>query len=83
MKPCDHPKSVKEKISPSPSHREIWRLGTLLEHRLTNAGAEGLNGNVQMVKEMACGFLDREHYKIAIYFRCGGLDLHPRVEALA
>jgi hypothetical protein len=26
---------------------------------------------------MACGFRNREHFKIAIYFHCGGLDLYP------
>jgi len=52
-------------------------------HRLTNATAEGLNSKIQMVKEMACGFGNREHYKTAIYFHCGGLDLYPRVEASA
>jgi transposase len=26
---------------------------------------------------MACGFRNREHYKTAIYFHCGGLNLYP------
>ena len=26
---------------------------------------------------MACGFRNREHYKAAIYFHCGGLALYP------
>jgi len=26
---------------------------------------------------MACGFRNRDHYKLAIYFHCGGLDLYP------
>jgi transposase len=26
---------------------------------------------------MACGFRNTEHFKTAIYFRCGGLDLYP------
>ena len=56
---------------------------TYFRHRLTNATAEGLNSKIQMVKEMACGFGNREHYKTAIYFHCGGLDLYPRVEASA
>jgi hypothetical protein len=30
-----------------------------------------------MVKEMACGFRNRGHYRIAIYFHCGGLELYP------
>ena len=52
---------------------------TFFKHRITNATAEGLNSKIQMVKEMACGFRNREHYKLAIYFHCGGLDLYPRL----
>ncbi len=26
----------------------------------------------------ACGFRNREHFKIAIYFHCGGLKLYPK-----
>jgi len=50
---------------------------TFFKHRITNATAEGFNSKIQMVKEMACGFRNREHDKIAIYFHCGGLDLYP------
>jgi transposase len=50
---------------------------TYFKHRISNATAEGLNSKIQMVKEMACGFRNREHYKAAIYFHCGGLDLYP------
>ncbi len=50
---------------------------TFFKHRITNAVAEGLNSKIQMVKQMACGFRNREHFKTAIYFRCGGLDLYP------
>jgi hypothetical protein len=28
-------------------------------------------------KKMAYGFRNREHFKTAIYFHCGGLDLYP------
>jgi transposase len=62
-------------------HAHLDNILTYFQHRLTNAGAQGLNSKIQMMKEMACGFRDREHYKIAIYFHCGGLDLYPRVEA--
>jgi transposase len=51
---------------------------TYFKHRITNAVAEGLNSKIQMVKQMACGFRNRDHYKIAIYFHCGGLDLYPQ-----
>ena len=50
---------------------------TYFRHRVINATAEGLNRKIRMVKEMACGFRNREHYKTAIYFHCGGLDLYP------
>jgi len=50
---------------------------TYFKHRITNATAEGLNSKIQLVKQMACGFRNRDHYKTAIYFHCGGLDLYP------
>ena len=52
-------------------------LLTYFRHRITKSVAEGLNSKIQMVKQMACGFRNREHYKTAIYFHCGGLDLYP------
>ena len=60
--------------------RHIENILTYFKHRISNATAEGLNSKIQMVKEMACGFRNREHYKTAIYFHCGGLDLYPRLE---
>lgn len=50
---------------------------TYCKHKITNALSEGLNSKVQTIKSMACGFRNREHYKMAIYFHCGGLDLYP------
>ena len=46
--------------------------------RLLAERDEGLNSRIQMVKQMACGFRNREHFRTAIYFHCGGLDLYPR-----
>jgi transposase len=60
--------------------RHLPNVMTYFKHRITNALAEGLNSKIQMVKEMACGFRNREHYRTAIYFHCGGLDLYPRLE---
>ena len=64
-------------------HTHLANILTYFQHHVTNATAEGLNSKIQMVKEMACGFRNRQHYKTAIYFHCGGLDLYPRVEAPA
>jgi len=60
--------------------RHLTNLLTYIKHRITNATAEGINSKIQMVKLMACGYRNREHYKAAIYFHCGGLDLYPRAE---
>jgi transposase len=45
---------------------------------VTNATAEGLNAKITAIKNRACGYRNREHFRIAIYFHCGGLDLYPR-----
>ncbi len=46
-------------------------------HRITNAGAEGLNSRIQAIKVSARGYRNREHFKTAIYFHLGGLQLYP------
>jgi transposase len=52
---------------------------TYLIHRITNAVTEGLNAKIQWIKFGARGFRNRESFKTAILFHCGGLDLEPRV----
>ena len=58
--------------------RHIANIVTYYQHPVTNAMAEGLNSQIQKIKSMACGFRNIEHFKTAIYFHCGGLDLYPR-----
>lgn len=43
----------------------------------TNAGAESINAKIQKVKRMACGFRNRDRFRMAIYFHLGGLDMYP------
>lgn len=62
-------------------HRHLPNILTYFKHYLSNATAEGINSKIEMVKQMACGFRNRAHYRTAIYFHCGGLDLYPRQEA--
>jgi transposase len=50
---------------------------TYCRHRVTNAVAEGLNSKIMAIKRRACGYRNKEHFKIAIYFYCGGLNLYP------
>ena len=51
--------------------------------RITNAAAEGLNSKIQTIKKMAYGFRNKEHFKTAIFFHCGGLQLYPGTHAVA
>lgn len=56
----------------------IDNIVTYARHRITNALGEAINGKIEKVKRMACGFRNRSHYRTAIYFHCGGLDLFPK-----
>jgi len=58
-------------------HRHLGNVMTYFRHRITNAMSEGLNSTLQEIKHAARGFRNREHFKTAIYFYCGGLDLYP------
>jgi transposase len=61
----------------------IDNIVTYAKHHITNALGESLNGKIEKVKRLACGFRNRLHYRIAIYFHCGGLDLYPRRSNIA
>lgn len=56
----------------------LWGIVNAIVMRVTNAGAESLNARIQWIKKNACGFRNRERFRNAIYFHCGGLDLYPR-----
>jgi transposase len=57
--------------------RHLHNVLTYFRHRVTNAVAEGLNSKIATVQKRACGYRNRDHFKIAIYFHCGGLNLYP------
>ena len=42
-----------------------------------SARAEGINTKIQEIKRRAHGYRNREHFRLAIYFHLGGLDLYP------
>ncbi|MFC3109585.1 transposase [Undibacterium arcticum] len=60
-----------------PIERHRPNILTYFKHRITNAVAEGLNSKIATVQKRACGFRNRDNFKIAVYFHCGGLDLYP------
>lgn len=47
-------------------------------HGITNAVAEGMNSKIQSIKRRVGGYRNPDNFKTAIYFYCGGLDLHPQ-----
>lgn len=57
--------------------RHLPNVLSYFKHRVTNAVAEGLNSKIATVQKRACGYRNRDHFKIAVYFHCGGLNLYP------
>lgn len=55
-----------------------YNLRVLPGFLITTGAAEGLNSKIMAIKRRACGYRNREHFKTAIYFFCGGLDLYPK-----
>ena len=53
-------------------------LLSYFDHRITSAGAEGLNSRIQAIRVSARGYRNRQHFKTAIFFHLGGLDLYPQ-----
>lgn len=57
--------------------RHFANIITYLKLPITNAGAEGLNSKIQMIKYRARGYRNEDRFERAILFHCGGLDLFP------
>jgi transposase len=58
-------------------NRHLQNVLTYFAHPITNSVAEGLNSKIGTIQKRACGFRNRDHFKIAVYFHCGGLNLYP------
>lgn len=58
--------------------RHIGGLLAHCAHPITNAVTEGLNSKIQSVKSSARGFRNFAHYRIAILFFCGKMEMHPQ-----
>jgi transposase len=63
--------------TPGAIKRHFENIITYLKIRITNAGAEGLNSKIQMIKYRARGYRNEGSFERAILFHCGGLDLYP------
>ena len=56
----------------------LYGIPRYAEHRYTNAKSEGMNSRIQLLKHRARGYRNRENFRNAILFHCGGLDMNPR-----
>lgn len=57
--------------------RHQQRILNYFIHRVTNAMAESINGRIEKLIRIANGYRNQEHFKTAILFHHGGLDLYP------
>ena len=55
----------------------LWGILNAMRLGVHNGHAESTNARIQRIKARACGFRNRERFRTAIYFHCGGLDLKP------
>jgi transposase len=57
-----------------------WLWGILRYHLYpyTNAMTEGVNSKIQQLKYQARGYRNRDNFRLAILFHCGGLAMDPR-----
>jgi transposase len=58
--------------------KHLTGLLAYIRHRVTNALAENLNGQIQRVKTNARGFRSFQNFRIAVLFFLGKLDLYPQ-----
>ena len=47
------------------------------KHHITNAVAEGINSKIMAIKRRVGGYRNKQNFKTAIFFYCGGLQLYP------
>jgi transposase len=57
--------------------RHLSGVLAYFHHRITNSSSEAINSTIQMIKKRAFGFRSFDNFRVAVLFRCGGLQLHP------
>ena len=55
----------------------LWGIINAVVLGVTNAHLESVNSRIQALKKRACGYRNRDRFRAAIMFHCGGLDLYP------
>ena len=57
----------------------LWGIINAVVLGVHNGRAESINSKIRFIKIQARGFRNRQRFKTAIYFHCGGLDLYPDI----
>ena len=57
--------------------RHLDNVLTYFRHRITNSASESINSVVGVIKKRARGYRNFGNFRVAVLFRCGGLDLYP------
>jgi transposase len=57
--------------------RHLPNVLSYFAHRITNAASESINSVVRGLQKRAFGFRSFSNFRIAVLFRCGGLELYP------
>jgi len=52
----------------------FWGILNAIRMKVSNAMLESVNSGIQRIKRMACGFRNRERFRLSILFHFGGLD---------
>jgi transposase len=60
----------------------LWGIVNAIVLDVSNAQAESINSKIKMIKVKARGFRNRDRFKTAILFYCGGLSLLPEKEQI-
>jgi transposase len=55
----------------------LWGIVNAVTKGVTNGMSESINSKIQWIKRTACGFRNRDRFRAAIFFHCGGLDMSP------
>jgi len=58
--------------------KNMWGILNAIVLNANNGPAESINSKIKMIKAKARGFRNKERFKTAILFHCGGLSLYPQ-----
>jgi transposase len=57
--------------------RYSYGVHDYLKYHITNAGSEGFNTKINIIRRKAYGFWDLEYFKLKIFQSCGVMRLDP------